>query len=183
MRGSPPPDLLFAGYFVGHPATGPDLGRCGPLGAVLRELAARERCHGRRVFTDLAAARQVACDAPGAQAPHGLWLERPVAEQILAEDQDAAVAPLLRAGPGRAAEAPVAAGYDVLGIGGALILAWTSEDAGRRFGRSLGLQLEPVPFLPDGDAADELVALLDAEDLGAPVLWTRCWRTVHAMDA
>lgn len=179
---------ILCGWFLGHPATGPDPGRDlpphAPLTAVLRELTAAGRYHAPGLFTDLDAVRSAARHAPGAFAPQALWVPGERAREVQREVDGSALGALLaRATPGPAhgdSAHLVAAGHDVLGFGSDLLLTFAREPEGQRLCRRLGLPPDPPPFLPDADTADALCAALDDEDLGAPVLWVRCWRTVHA---
>src|SRR5262245_42796477 len=174
-------ERIGAGYYVGHPAVGPALHRDAPLAPVLAALHAAGRFSPPNLFHDLDAARIVARSAPGAHAPQGLWLPQPGVGRLRREVADTPLAAILA----RAVTSPdddiVAAGHDVVGCGGELGRSFVREDAGRELCRQRSLPLDPPPFLPDAATARRLAAALNADELGAPVLWVRCWRTVHAI--
>jgi len=170
-----------AGYYVGHPAVGPALHRDAALAPVLTALRAAGRFSPPNLFFDLDAARLVARSAPGTYAPQGLWLPRPTVGRLRREIANTPLAAILARGVTGPEDDVVAAGHDVLGFGGELVLSFVREDAGRALCRERSLPLDPPPFLPDAATARRLAAALNADEFGAPVLWVRCWRTVHAI--
>ena len=171
--------LLCAGYFVGHPACGPEIERAATLADLLSGLRAEGRYLGSGVFADLAGAT-LAIERLGATvAAQGLWLGPRAAQRVRREDPGSATSEMLARSRSEAEGRVVAAGHDVIGLGGDLRLCFTHEDAGRELCRELGLPAEPPPFLPRPTAARRLAAALNDEELGAPVLWIDCWRTIH----
>ena len=174
--------LLCAGFYLGHPGAGGQPAKDARLLPLLTQLRAPARFVPPDAFVDLdgalAAGRLIGC-----AEIHGLWFTAATAAVLLRECDDATVAAVLRRGRRGPPPAAVAAGFDVLGIGGALCLPWTREDAGQALARDLHLPLAPPPFLPDARAAAALARELDADTLCAPVLWVHCWRTVHAPSA
>ena len=177
----PAGELWCGGFHVGHPAaTASGLDEDERLQPVLAGLRAARRLWSCSTFVDLdgACAAARACRRP--LAVHGIWFATRTAAALLRECPDAPVAATLRQRLPGPPPAGVAAGFDVLGIGGEMCLPWTREDAGIELCRELGLPTEPPPFLPDMKVANRLVRALEDDALGAPVLWVRCWRTVHA---
>jgi len=174
---------IGAGYYVGHPAVGPALHRDAALASVLAALRDAGRFSPPNLFHDLDAARTVARRAPGAHAPQGLWLPEPSLGRLRREVASTPLAAILARGVTGPDDDVVAAGHDVVGFGGDLVLSFVREDAGRDLCRERSLPLDPPPFLPDAATARRLAAALNADELGAPVLWVRCWRTVHAIPA
>ncbi len=172
--------LVCAGYFLGHPALGPDPRRDPAMAPTLTQLATEGRYARPTLFFDLDAALQVARATGGVVAAQGLWLPLSVLGRVRREVAGTPIATMLARdvrGPDAAA---VASGHDVVGFGGELMLSFAREEAGQDLCRDLGLPSDPPPFLPKASVARRLAEVLNDDDLGAPVLWARCWRTVHA---
>ena len=176
----PAGELWCGGFHLGHPAATDSELKDERLQPVLAGLRAQRRLGACSTFVDLdgACAAARACRRP--HAVHGVWFSTRTAAVLLRECADAPVAATLRLRLPGPPPAAVAAGFDVLGIGGEMCLPWTREDAGIELCRELSLPSDPPPFLPDPKVANRLVRALEDDALGAPVLWVRCWRTVHA---
>lgn len=178
---TPPTEtLVCAGYTLGHPATVPDPQRLAALAPVLAALEAAGRWARPALFFDLAAARDAAAQLGGVLAPQGLWVPTTAVARLRREVRGTALDRMLAANHSGPLPPVVAGGHDVLGFGGDLVLSFVREDAGQDLCHRLALPIDPPPFLPDAATARRLVTALERDELGAPVLWVRCWRTVHA---
>ena len=172
-------ERLCAGFFLGHPATGPQPEREASLRTLLAQLQDAGRYDPPGVFAELEAALLAARRVSTGIAPQALWLSVGTVLRVRAEVDGTAVGRMLHRRC-CAMPAAVAAGHDVVGFGGDLRLSFAREDRGLEVCRELGLPPDPPPFLPNAATARRVAADLNSEELGAPVLWVRCWRTVHA---
>lgn len=172
--------LVRAGFYYGHPAANPTALRAPELQPLLAELQAAHRFFPPGFFSDLAAACAVAQRCQSKLAPQGLQVPATAVARLRRAIGPSPLASLLGRADGAPLPPPVAAGHDVLGFGDDLVLSFAREDAGLDLCHRLALPLDPPPFLPDAATARRLVQALDAEELGAPVYWLRCWRSVYS---
>jgi len=187
---SMPLSFVCGGFHLGHPADPwplPSPRATGPLAAQLAAAVQQGHLLWPRTFRSRAAALACRELLPPGECPalHGLYLPVDEVARMLDEDggnqggDELPVLQLLRAGTAVTAPAAATAGWDVLGFATDQCWCWLRYRQARAVAATLRIRESVDGLIGDGSAALAMCDELNGDELGAPVIWRRWWRTIE----